>query len=182
MYRTCTICGEAKILGEFHKNKSSPDGHYSICKVCTVPRRKKRHLRNRDKENAQNCLYRNQNRERAAEYARFWQKNNPEKVRTISRNYKARKRNSKGTHTVEEFEALIEYYGHFCLCCGVADKLTADHVVPLSWGGSNSIENLQPLCCRCNSAKNNLHATDYRPDKGIFAHRLKESADCGNLR
>jgi hypothetical protein len=64
--------------------------------------------------------------------------------------------------TAAEFRALCEKTGNRCLCCGATDvRLTADHVLPLSRGGSNGIENIQPLCGSCNSAKGAKHI-DYR--------------------
>lgn len=49
-----------------------------------------------------------------------------------------------------------------CLECGATDNLTLDHIVPRSLGGSHEEENLQTLCRRCNSSKNNRTASGQR--------------------
>jgi len=36
--------------------------------------------------------------------------------------------------------------GHQCRRCGSTEDLTVDHVIPLSKGGDNSLDNLQTLC------------------------------------
>lgn len=43
-----------------------------------------------------------------------------------------------------------------CKKCGSAHDLTIDHIVPLSRGGTNTPENLQALCRKCNANKSNF--------------------------
>jgi 5-methylcytosine-specific restriction endonuclease McrA len=43
--------------------------------------------------------------------------------------------------------------GGTCVECGAKDYLEFDHVIPVSKGGSNTVQNVQLLCRRCNSKK-----------------------------
>lgn len=54
------------------------------------------------------------------------------------------------------FAQVSEVRKAACSSCGSVESLVLDHVVPLCWGGTNDIENLQILCSRCNSAKGGL--------------------------
>lgn len=61
-----------------------------------------------------------------------------------------------GSHTWGEWETLKAQYNWTCPCCHKLEreiKLTQDHIIPLSKGGSDNIENIQPLCGGCNSVK-----------------------------
>lgn len=58
-----------------------------------------------------------------------------------------------GSHTQQEWLAILLRYKHRCAYCGCRDSLEKDHRIPLCWGGSNLALNLQPLCKSCNSAK-----------------------------
>ena len=56
-------------------------------------------------------------------------------------------------HTEEEWEAKKEQYNHRCFYCGKASKLTKDHVLPVSLGGTDEIDNIVPACWACNYKK-----------------------------
>lgn len=59
--------------------------------------------------------------------------------------------------------AVIERDGHACAYCGDTDaQLCADHVVPLSRGGTNDIENLVCACIPCNSSKSDRLLEEWR--------------------
>ena len=74
---------------------------------------------------------------------------------------------SPNVHTPRQWTKLLQACGYRCLCCGKSQKklqqtLHADHIRPLSKGGSSLITNMQPLCLKCNAHKH-TKTIDYRP-------------------
>jgi 5-methylcytosine-specific restriction endonuclease McrA len=87
-------------------------------------------------------------------------------------NYRALHKGTPGTITKEQWVAVCKFYDNRCLACGKKPRaLSVDHVIPLSLGGSNSIDNIQPLCRSCNSRKN-AKAIDYRPRPFVYQYKL----------
>ena len=58
-------------------------------------------------------------------------------------------------------DMIFDAFGNQCLSCKSYDDICIDHVIPLSKGGANTVDNMQPLCRICNSAKG-VGSTDYR--------------------
>ena len=102
--------------------------------------------------------------EERRKYSIEYFKQHPEKSIAATNRRRALKLAAEGSHTEEEWQELKAFYNYRCLCCGKQEpeiKLTRDHVIPLTQGGSDSIDNIQPLCARCNSKKTSRHI-DYR--------------------
>jgi 5-methylcytosine-specific restriction endonuclease McrA len=73
--------------------------------------------------------------------------------------YKAKNRPQVKSKTKRQ--VVYERDGHKCLRCGDTKRLTLDHVIPVSKGGSSEVDNLQTLCFDCNCLKDN-DTIDYR--------------------
>ncbi len=78
----------------------------------------------------------------------------------------------RGTHEQWEWWRLMGYYGRACVQCGSRERIHKDHIVPVSRGGSNGLENLQPLCASCNLTKHDRTA-DHRWDSGEWVEVLR---------
>ena len=69
---------------------------------------------------------------------------------------KARLLQNGGNFSLEEWDNLKNRYNYTCPSCGLREPniyLTVDHIIPISLGGLNNINNIQPLCKKCNSSK-----------------------------
>lgn len=68
--------------------------------------------------------------------------------------YRALKRNTHHWHyTREQVKALFDKFNNQCAYCGIECKLSVDHWIPLSKGGTDVLSNLIPSCHNCNSSK-----------------------------
>ena len=87
-----------------------------------------------------------------------WCKKNPEKWKIHKNNVRVKRMGAEGSFTKEEWDKKKKEYNNCCVNCGISEeieKLTIDHIIPLSKGGTNWIENIQPLCFLCNLKKGN---------------------------
>jgi 5-methylcytosine-specific restriction endonuclease McrA len=131
---------------------------------------------NPDKHKADGAAWYQKNKERLKAKAAVYYENNKDKCREGMRRYRrthpeadvvkqakrrSRKTKAGGAFTRLEWLTLCDKYDYKCLRCGKRKPLTADHVIPVSKGGSSNISNIQPLCKVCNSIKHTKTA-DYR--------------------
>jgi len=107
-----------------------------------------------DKKKYNNNRYKNLSEEDRKKVS--WQKNKRNRLKNLTVK-------EFGGHTYGEWELLKKQYGYICPCCELSEPfnqkskyLTEDHIIPLSKGGSDLIENIQPLCLSCNIKKHTL--------------------------
>lgn len=169
--KTCNLCKIKKQTSDFSEDKRNKNGLQSRCKKCV---------------NIKSGEWRKKNVTRAIEATRLWKKSNPEKLkssrsnyrlknleryRVHDRNYQSRKRNNGGKLSVGLFDNLFKLQRGKCACCH-ADlakvKPHLDHRMPLALGGSNTDDNIQLLCQKCNNQKHAKHPIDFMQSKGYL--------------
>ncbi len=178
--RRCTICGESKPVDQFHFKNRKTGVLKSRCKTCRTLEKRAYRAAHSDAIKASAARYYAANKEMIAERQRRWREDHPGRALAISSRSKhrhtdtvnasthrrrARLKGLDGSWTATEWESLKATYDYRCLCCGRQEpeiKLCADHVIPVSKGGANTIANLEPLCKSCNSLKGR-RLIDYRP-------------------
>ena len=182
--KRCTKCGEIKEFTEFYQDKSKKDGLKTNCKACN----KQYQQANREKILEQQKKYRKQNREKILErslrryqanrdwHERYYQANrekileqkkkyrqaNPDKHRAHEQKRRALKKNAAGDATAIEIQARFDYHGNRCYYCGCDGKMTIEHRIPLSRGGSHHPANIVPACQTCNSSKRAKTEKEFR--------------------
>ena len=180
--KQCSKCKEWKDESRFSPDESNSDGLYSSCKECKAQSRKIWYQNNKAKSKAYTYQYREEkpeivkrindkyltnNRVEVRQRNKKWRERNIDIFRACQARRRGREYSATGFYTASEWRNLCVSYDNTCLCCGThADdtpekKLSRDHVIPLSKGGSNNISNIQPLCLKCNLKKGDK-ATDYR--------------------
>lgn len=104
---------------------------------------------------AKDAAYRAANREKLCEKARAYRLAHLEEEKARVALWRARKQNApRHDLTAAQWKAIKEHYGHRCVYCGrKMQRLTQDHIIPLSKGGTHTVQNVVPACLSCNSKK-----------------------------
>lgn len=112
-----------------------------------------------------------ENRARRKAYVKDWQEKHParHKLHVLKSRSKPRAKElasirrdrrralqlgCEGSHSIKEWLDKKAQYGYCCAYCHrKLRRLTKDHIIPLSKGGTNFIHNIVPACRHCNSSK-----------------------------
>lgn len=178
--KICSKCHAEKPLTDFYKNKNYKGGYTTWCKIChrgftkqwskenadnIKEWAKKYYQENKERINerinarcrerwASDPVYRDRKNRQKKEY----NLKNPELKKAKDRASKAasgriKNKVAENMFSHSEWVDLCNSYNNRCASCGCDEKLTVDHIIPLSRGGINTIDNIQPLCKKCNERK-----------------------------
>ena len=121
---------------------------------------------NKDKIKATQAIWYDNNRDVKLEKNKNWDKSNPDKKRSHARKRRALKNNAVSDRYLDS--DILSRYGSDCYLCKNAIDLSAprsigskgwensfhiEHVIPLSKGGNDTIENVRPSHGLCNLRK-----------------------------
>ena len=82
---------------------------------------------------------------------------------------------------LEDWEQAMIHWGGTCAYCGkrqsrgTKNRLTRDHIVPVTKGGKTTKENIIPCCGSCNRSKNNKLLLEWYPYRTYYtSERLRK--------
>jgi len=87
-------------------------------------------------------------------------------VNRLKNKHRVKLKGLDGDFSIKQWNDLKAKFNNCCAMCGKKTKVTYDHIIPLShwkeWAKihkpkyrANDIENIQPLCSKCNEEKFN---------------------------
>ena len=192
--KKCSKCQIKKDLTQFSNNKSKKDGKATECKTCKAQQDKQYRENNEISCKAYQNKYWTDNRaelyEKKKEYIvqnkvahltrqHTWYEKNKDAIKARTSQYKKdhpkqyqmynnRRLASKKNGIIEDFtiKDIIEKYGDSCVYCQSSFE-HIDHYVPLSKGGSHTLDNVRPSCEQCNLEKSNKLPEEFMRYKGI---------------
>jgi len=154
--KKCNTCGIEKPLTQFYKNGIDQDGNVRLRADCKTCYKVDRHL---DKKT----------------HTKF---RNNTKLRTNEEDAKLL--------TLNDWRDALIFFGNSCAYCGHVptkrkERLTKDHVVPVTAGGRTIRKNVVPACSKCNCSKSNQPLKKWYPRQPFFTDdrhsKIKEWCD-----
>ena len=155
--RQCSKCSKAKPERDFSSSQMDKatgrrkgDGLRRVCKACTAKQQ-------REYIASLPAGKRDAIRKKRVKQVKAWNKNNPAYQKAAKANLHAKRVGAKGKVSGKDVIGVWDKYGDRCWCCG--HKATEiDHYRPINKesGGTNTADNLRPICRECNQKRSHF--------------------------
>lgn len=178
--KVCPKCTTEQPKTNFSKSADRKDGLNPYCKQCD----RNKYLKNKEKVLQRSKEWARENHGRRLEIQKKWRETNKDLSNQLIRDWQSRNREKMvaacsrrraliagvgGNYTANRIKELIKLQKNKCACCKQhLMKYHVDHIQPISKGGSNSIENIQILCPRCNQTKSNRDPIEFMNMNGYL--------------
>lgn len=182
-YKYCSKCSRVLPLSAFKAAGKSATGatrYAGECKDCAKQRSAKYYSANKERIKQQTETYRKMHLPKYVEYSAKYKNNHPIKrcdqqraayskysktphgKIVIKRHNEAYNRQAKvGDLTATQWQAILEIFNYTCAYCSCGGKLTMDHIIPVSKGGTLTKSNIIPACQHCNSSRRDKDIHDW---------------------
>jgi len=174
--KTCDKCKKEKPYSEFYKSQRIPgstlrkgDGYRSRCKKCMWQDDKRRMSKWTDKKLK---AYSKQQQK----YARKWDAAHPHAKKASTANLHAQRVNAPGVLTENDVRECWESWHGKCWICGFP-ATEIDHYRPINpkGGGTNTPENIRPICRECNHKRDHeWHGDQIAEQEAALLKQIKE--------
>jgi hypothetical protein len=112
--------------------------------------------RNKEKRQRQNRGWEQKNKNHRLALWNEWARKNPDNIKHSQQKRRALQMGSEVLFTLDAKQRIIRKANGFCYYCNTrSERLSLDHVLPLSRGGRHSEGNIVVCCMSCNSSKKN---------------------------
>lgn len=171
-------------LAGYRRHHKLGEPYCNACRKANTEHINKWNALNRERSRELNKKSAYRNKERVSTYAKKWYQENKERIKEQQRNYyynnkdKAYARSAKrraikhnAKNDIYTVGYVVAIYGTLCYICkdeidlkapratkykGWERGLHIDHVIPLSKGGSNTMDNVRPVHGLCNISKGQI--------------------------
>lgn len=188
----CSSCRLAKPTTDFWRNRNKKRGYAYECKSCAnVKRRERRQAAKRTRSAKEEQAYRNRtNRSARRAYHRNpevrrkavqrWIDKHPLFRKVDALNRKAKQSGAKERISTAEIECLWEVQNQICpytLLSLTYENATINHIVPLTQGGCNTLDNLVFVTKQVNYYKIGRSVDNFCKQAGLDCREVMERID-----
>lgn len=119
---------------------------------------------------ARDLAYYQAHRDRKLLSKSSWGKTEHGRIQQKAKNQARRSRKNEvvSALTSKDLKELIKLSKGKCFYCGMKKKLSLDHIVPISKGGSHTKDNVVMACISCNSSKGAKDPFHFAASRGLL--------------